>query len=329
MKRQTTKVRRHSRSQVLEVRVMSRRIAWFTCLRFLKHGMKFAVILAILGAAGWGVWYGVQKAFYQNPDFSLREIDLNPNPVLDHEGFVDAAGISLPTNLFGIHVEEAAERLKKLPAVADAKVERHLPDKLFVRVTARVPKAWISCPSAGFAGKREAGGLLVDRDGFVFACPKMALADAAKLPVVEISRLDQTPISVGKKFDHPELARCFRLMDAATESDPQACESVELIRQTNEWSLALVTKEGTVATFGLADHARQIANLRAALDHAARQGYLIKTINLIPKENVPITVQEDTPKAPAPATAPIPPPSPEQLRQNKRDRDRSALLNRG
>ncbi|MFT4175421.1 MAG: FtsQ-type POTRA domain-containing protein [Luteolibacter sp.] len=329
MKRHTTKVRRRSRSQVLEVRVMSKRIAWFACLRFLKRCTKLAVVLAILGAAGWGIWLGVQKAFYQNPEFSLREIDLNPNPVLDHRGFVDAAGISLPTNLFDINVEEATERLKSLPAVAEAKVERHLPDKLHVRITAREPKAWIACPPAGVEARRVVGGLLVDLEGFVFRCPEGALETARKLPVIEVSSLEGHPLEVGKTFDHPELARCFRLMDAAMENDPLACESVESIRQANAWSLALVTKEGTVATFGLADHTRQMANLRSALDHAARQGYAIKTINLIPRENVPITVQEEIQKTPIPAAAPTPPPSPRELRQNKRDRDRNALLNRG
>ena len=74
---------------------------------------------------------------------------------------------------------------------------------------------------------------------------------------------------------------------------------IESIRPVNDWSLLLVTRQGTSATFGLGDHERQIESLRAALDHAGEKGYLIDTINLIPKYNIPITLRDEAapPKA--------------------------------
>ena len=85
MKRKTANRRLHHRN-VLEVRVMSPRIAWFGLLRFFAVLAKLACLAAVLTGIGWGVWRGIHHAFYQNPDFRLRVIDLNPNPVIDEPG---------------------------------------------------------------------------------------------------------------------------------------------------------------------------------------------------------------------------------------------------
>lgn len=144
-KRQTTKPRRNqTRPRVLEVRVLSPRIAWFSFLKILGKLTKLACILAVITGIGWSVWQGIQRAFYENPDFRLQLIDLNTNPVIDEVGVVEAAGIDLTASLFEIDVTAVAEKLKALPAIADARAERHLPGKLLVRITPRLPQAWIS-----------------------------------------------------------------------------------------------------------------------------------------------------------------------------------------
>lgn len=329
MKRQTSKLRRHSRSQILEVRVMSPRIAWFGCLKFLKGTGKVLAILALLGGLGWGIRVGVQRALYQNQEFRLQTIDLNANPVIDETALIEKTGISLPANLFEIDIKAVAEKLETLPGVACATAERHLPGTLVVRITPRIPRAWISVESANLVAHRQAGDMLVDHQGIVYPCPPLQLETATKLPVIQLSTIGRNGITPGKKIDQPELEPCIRLLDAACENDPLAIESIDTIRQANDWSLTLITRQGTIATFGLADHSRQVSNLRAALDHAAQKGYDIKTINLIPKQNVPITLKEDGPVPPALSAAdPAPQPTPAQVRQDRSARDRDALLNR-
>ncbi len=61
------------------------------------------------------------------------------------------------------------------------------------------------------------------------------------------------------------------------------------------------------------------------MDHADRKGYVLGTINLIPKHNVPITLRAE---APAPKATPVAEPSREEIRQDKRSRDLQNLLNR-
>ena len=324
-KQRTSKSRRRTRSKVLEVRVMSPRIAWFNFLRFAGSLVKSACVLAVVTGIGWGIWQGIQHAFYNNPDFRLQVIDLNTNPVIDEAGLVETAGIDLTASLFDISVDDVTNRLNQLPQISSARVERHLPGTLVVRVIPRVPMAWISCPDAGFSGTRNAGDMLIDHEGFAYPCPERQLADAVNLPVVHLPVSEKSPIVPGRSISQPELKHCFQLLDTAREADPAAAHWIESIRQANDWSLLLVTRDGTEATFGIGDHERQIQRLRAAMEHASEEGYVIGTINLIPKHNVPITLREE--KA-APKAVPVSEPTAEDLRKDRRSRDLNKLLNR-
>jgi len=327
MKRKTYKHRSLSSQSVLHVRVMSPRIAWFNFLKVVGMFIKIACVLAVLGAAGWGVWRGINYAFYTNPDFRLKIIDLNTNPVIDELGVATTSCIDLsaPPSLFDIDVKEVCQKLKALPAISDAHAERHLPGTLLVRVTTRTPRAWIRCPATGLKETRHAGCLLVDSDGIAYPCPQSQEEAAATLPIFELPASTEHPIVPGSKIQLTELENCFHLLESAHQADADAPHWIESIRQVNDWSLCLLTRQGTKATFGLGDHGRQIESLRAALDHAGEKGYLIDTINLIPKNNIPITLRDggSPPKAVTVSTTASATGS-----ENHRNRDLNHPLNR-
>ena len=301
MKNKSTASRRHSRQNVLQVRVMTPRIAWLGFLGFFGSLTKLACVVAILAALGWGVWRGMQVAFYRNPDFRLQVIDLNANPVIDELRVASVIGIDLTSNpsLFDVDVSNATEQLKALPEITDAKLERHLPDTLVVRVTPRVPKAWIRCAEAGISEVRKTGGLLVDQDGVAYQCPESQINSTLRLPVIDLPASEDAKPAAGKRIEQPELGYALALIKAICEVDAGGMQWIDSIRQANKWSLELVTRDGTTALFGLGDHRRQIENLRAALAHAGSRGYVIDSINLIPKYNTPITIRSEVqpPKA--------------------------------
>lgn len=301
MKNKSTASRRHSRQNVLQVRVMTPRIAWLGFLGFFGSLTKLACVVAILAALGWGVWRGMQVAFYRNPDFRLQVIDLNANPVIDELRVASVIGIDLTSNpsLFDVDVSNATEQLKALPEITDAKLERHLPDTLVVRVTPRVPKAWIRCVEAGISEVRKTGGLLVDQDGVAYQCPASQINSTLRLPVIDLPATEDAKPAAGKRIEQPELGYALALIKAICEVDADGMQWIDSIRQANKWSLELVTRDGTTALFGLGDHRRQIENLRAALAHAGSRGYVIDSINLIPKYNTPITIRSEVqpPKA--------------------------------
>ena len=287
--------RHPARRNMLEVRVMSPRIAWFGFLKCAGRMTKLAGGLAVLAALGWLSWRGIQRVLYQNPDFRLQVIALNANPAIDELGLAAAAGIDLTANpsLFDLDLKELDRKLRRLPAIADVRVERRLPGTLAVTVTPRIPQAWVTCPAAGLTATRRSGALLVDREGVAYPCPEAQLESSLTLPVIRLPASADPVVGAGGKIRQPELESCFRLLEAAGEADGGAPQWIESVRQANEWSLLLVTRGGTAATFGLGDHVRQFQALRAALDHAGEKGYQIDTINLIPKYNIPITLRED------------------------------------
>jgi len=282
-----------------------------SCFKLLFRSFKPLCLLILLAAAGLGVRQGVRWALYDNPDFRLQAVDLNPNPVIDELDFVKLTGINLRANLFQLDLEALTQCLSHLPQLADAQVQRQLPGTLVVRVTARSPRAWIACPAAGLPATRSAGAMLVDEHDIAYPCLPRQLEKVASLPMIVLPARDKQAIAVGKKILQPELQRCLRLLTSANTSDSDAPHWIDTIEQANSWSLRLTTSGGTVATLGLSDHARQVANLRAALRHAEIKGYAMATINLIPKENVPVTIA--TAHLAAPVTTPDPQPDPEPI----------------
>jgi hypothetical protein len=324
-KKKSSKPRRRKHTSILQVRVVSPRIVWFEFLKYAGKLTKLACILAVVTGIGWGIWQGIQHAFYQNPDFRLQVIDLNPNSVMDEAGLVEAAGIDLTSSLFEIDVDQLTDQLNHLPEISSARVERHLPGTLVVRVIPRTPQAWITCPKSGISETRKAGAMLVDHDGVAYRCPARQLDKALDLPMVRLPASEEHPIVSGKPVGHPELKHCFQLLKSAGESDPDSIQWIESVTQINEWSLLLVTRDGTEATFGIGGHEQQIQRLRAAMDHASSKGYAIGTINLIPKRNIPITLRGESQ---APRAIPVSEPSAAEIREDRRSRDLKNLLNR-
>jgi hypothetical protein len=328
MKRNSTRHHRATRQNVLHLRVVSPRIVWFGFLRYTGGIFKFAALLTVLGGIGWASWRGIQHVFYQNPDFQLKVIDLNPNPVVDELDVAEIAGIDLTKSpsLFQIDASRALQKLNALPAVTEAKVERHLPDTLVVRITPRTPQAWITTSDIT-NNTRGTDSLLVDTLGVAYPCPANQLESAILLPVIQLDADPAHELLPGKPVTHPSFRHCLSLLEAAREADPQSPQWIDSIRQANKWSLVLTTRNETRATFSLGDHVQQMERLRASLDHASEKGLAIGSINLIPKHNVPVTLRTDMPLA-APRAIPVVIEEELPAADTRRTRDLNTILKR-
>lgn len=326
MRQRTSKTRRHRHHvKVLKSEVMSPRIAWFNFLDFLRSLGKIALILALLLAAAYGIRAAIEHTFHRNPDFQLKAINLNPNDVLDEAELVELLEINLAANIFDFDVDALEAKLLEQPAIASARVGRNLPGTLDFQITTRKPAAWIACPEKGFPARRSVDSLLVDHDGFAYYCPPGQEEVSQPLPILALSHDNEHPIQAGKPLTHPQYKQILRLLKTFVSQCPDGLPMVESISQANEWSLELKTRGGTIATFGLGDHDRQITYLGRALDHAQRKGYEIATINLIPRRNVPITVNANT--AP-PRAITVDLEALEETPARSQDKDLRTLLNR-
>ncbi len=326
MRKRSSKHRSSRRKvRTLSADVISPRIAWFAFLGILGKTLKLAALVLVLCAAGFGIHLAIQKTFRENPDFRLQAIQLNENSVFDEVGLAEALSLDLSGNIFGFDLHTLERKLLEYPAISEAKISRVLPGTLDVKLKTREPIAWIAGPSTANELERVAGALVIDKDNFAYPCPPGQLGLASSLPFILLSEMPKDGIQESTVLDSPGLNHCRHLLDAISEKFPGDLASIESISQKNKWSLNLETRDGTQATFGLGDHQRQLEYLRKGLYHAHREGYEIDTINLIPRQNVPITLRGD----PAPPRAIVVQEiTPAEARRNRTRDDLQNLLNR-
>lgn len=325
-KRKTSRVRRKQkrRPQVLELRVISRRIVWIEVADWIKKLFKLALVGAAVAGLVWAIGLGLRRAFLDNGDFRISLVDLNENPVMDELRLIELGGIDLNGSIFQIDVSELEDRLAGLPELAMAKVERELPGTLRVRVGARVPVAWIEVPDHGLNGGDSSGGLLVDPNGVLFPCRGMMSESAAGLPVIVVTDPGPLQPQAGELCKEEELHRGLAMLRLAGEIRGMDGVGIARVEQANEWSILVTTACGIEATLGLGDHRRQFTDLVTAHEHAGTKGYQIATIDLIPELNIPITLSS----APPPRAIPVPEPENEPAAPSRQRQDLEALLNR-
>ena len=286
--------------KVLKSEVMSPRIAWFNFLDAIKTFTKVVLLLAVIAAAGYGIQKAIEHTFHDNPDFRLQVINLSPNDVMDEADLVAHLDMDLSANIFDFDVQLMQDALLEIPAISEAKVERELPGTLNFTIKTRQPLAWINSHAAPQDNAtRRIGGLLIDQKGFTYSCPSKQFAQAQHLPVILLTEDPHHPIVAGLEFKHPQYRRCAKLLASFSATFPEDVSMIEAIYQENPWSMILQTRTGTLATFGLEEHQRQLDYFDKALQHSQKKAYEIETINLIPKQNIPITVNasEEPPRA--------------------------------
>jgi len=313
-------------SSILEVRVSSPRLVWLGFCGILVRAIKLGFLTAVVAAIGWASHQGYKRVVLDNPDFQLRVIDLNDNPVIDERGLVALTGLDLTSNITRVDSAGMTQTLLDQPAITTARIERHLPDTLVVRVTTREPLAWVAMDTSDFPAERTIGGLLIDANFVPYPCPELQFEKNLLLPIIVLKKDPENPITPGTALRHETLRQCARLLDNAFHLTPELVASLDTLDQPNAWSIRAITRDGTEAIFGLRDHPRQLARLHAALAHAESSSRELATINLIPRENVPITLKSDpAPPRAIPVEEPI---TAADAGRERRKSDLDSLLNR-
>ncbi|WP_353568543.1 cell division protein FtsQ/DivIB [Haloferula sargassicola] len=278
---------------------MSPRIFWFDFRRALVSGLRW-ILLASLALAGVGaLWLGFERGLLKNDEFRLRELTMNDNAALSEARLLQVTGIDLDGSVFDCNPREIREKLMSLPEVQSARVSRSFPGSLAIEITARQPVLWVACQEEGRLARDPASGLLVDRDGLLFPCTAAMWEEAEGLPVIELEK-EPFPLEAGMKVEHESFLRGMRLLAEARSASPEADEWIDTIRQYKGWGSQLVTRGGTVATFGHRDLKRQMNDFLTACEHAAGTGRKIATIELVGRRNIPVTFQIEGQAPPAP-----------------------------
>lgn len=321
-KKRTTRVRHSKELTRLQVNILSPRIVWFTFLKSCRRLVKFALLVAFGVTAIWGIRELIQYGLVENKEFKLAAIELTPNAAIDERRLIKLANIDINGSLFECDADKIEATLRAMPEIAGASVRREFPGTLVVEVIAREPYAWVSGTEAGIPARDPEQGLVVDRLGFVFHCPEPMLSKASMLPAFQLGNGGE-PLAAGKRISHPEYNHLRDLYRVACRQMSGAEAWIYSLRQDRKWSLELVSRDGTTATFGLGNHERQVTDFKDILDHARETGDQIASVNLIPERNIPVILRGDSPPRAILINEPGPVPAP-----NRRARDLQNLLNR-
>ncbi len=156
--------------------------------------------LALVGLLVLGYW------LLTAPNFLISQVKLNGSHFLDVPGVIAQTGVD-KTNVFLLDEKAVADKLKQLPYVLDAKVEKALPNQLNVQVVERQEAVNWKIGSTNY---------LVDKEGMVLEAVPTLPDEAAKFPV--INSLDNRELKVGDKVDAVAVQSVQLLLPGLTQN---------------------------------------------------------------------------------------------------------------
>lgn len=279
---------------MLELRVNSPRILLCDAVKLSGRLIKLLIVAAIVIAIGVAGRIGYQNLFIENQDFALKEMSLETGSgseprFLTRARIVEMTSIEESGSIFAFDVDEVEGQLLALPEIASARVDRRLPGTLKIKITERIPVAWLACPSRGIEERNISNGLLVDKFGIAFPCATARLANyAANLPVVFAGDLPDGAIVEGQKINHEGLKSA---LEFAIKADTilDGSDLPDWVMVKDEITLEMRTVGGTHCIVSYFEPDSQLVRLKNLSMYARDSGRQLATINLIPKRYVPVT----------------------------------------
>lgn len=309
----------------------------------LRTGFLALVVLLAVGSAAWGVWAGgsalISKFFINNPEYAVEAVEVLSDGPLDRDKILAMAGLSVGQNIFLADLHGARRRIASLPQVEDARIVRHLPRSISIRIRVRKPVAWIA-PAPGSPGDslaREA--FLVDARGFVF--PDMD-TEVSHLSLPFIYGCPELPVRPGQALTSRESLAAIEFLRLTADTPLGVRLQVQHIDLSRRYCMLVTDRRKSVYQFGIETEGlrSQLDQLAALLDAADAEGKRIQSANLMMRRNIPVVFAGTPPLAPSPqivTTAPgapgvSPPPRetvrPAQASVSQRERRPAAAVRR-
>ena len=310
--------RRPARGQhVLDVLVKSSRQQKMERARRWRRGLQWGGLAATLVIAAVSSRQAVARYFWHNPDLRLAHgTTITTNVSLTHDEILRHARLDEQTHVYDVDLRAVREQLEALPGVRQASVTRELPGRLFITVEERLPAMWLSCDSPKLrtlTTDPTLGACLIDAEGHLFHCTELR-PDLLRLPVLHLRKLNH--LQPGARLTLAPVQSGLDLLRRLRSAlGPRGLDVTE-IDAPNDWSLIAKFTNDLTVTFGCEDISRQVDRLLRIVDSPAAAGRQLRTVNLLPRKNVPVTFAEgdaetDTVRPPTPAPPPPRPSSPE------------------
>lgn len=245
------------------------------------------LLLTTLTAAGVATHFAMErlltKALYTNPEYALKEVTIATRGDFSQRQIRQAAGVNLGDNLWTIDLVRVQRNIERLPYVAEARVEKHLPGKLIIKITERNPIVKVTSVTSDL-GRPEV--LYIDRDQYVVFKPRPG--EAAR-PLPEITGLRNRDLDAGQRMTQPEVVVAINLLKQLETTTLGSALDVQTIDIGQPLSLKVTTRDGAVIYFRLDFLGQQIHRLQEILEYAQTSNRQIRSVDLTLDRNVPVT----------------------------------------
>jgi cell division septal protein FtsQ len=245
--------------------------------------------IALLSGVSWSTHslmrLVLERFVYQNEKFTLQEIQLDLRGNIVRRQVLEAAGVRAGQNLMRINLAEVQKSIQTLPYVAEAQVERVLPNKLILRVTERLPAMMVRGTALG---QKNEEIFYIGWEGTVMR-PRAGETPQA-LP--EIIGLRWNDLEEGLRLNRKEINAALEFLKALNQMPLRSVCEVKTIDVSQPMILRVTTTQGYHVTFREDFYSIQLNRLAEIIDYAASRYWLLNTIDLTPSRNVPVTYRE-------------------------------------
>jgi cell division septal protein FtsQ len=266
----TTTRKRHSRKQVVQM------LVWCS--------LVLAMIVAVGAGLHFGIALALDRILYTNPRYDLTKIEIEPRGHFSEGQIRQAAGLEPGLNLWTLNLRQIAHDLEKLPYVSNAKVERRFPDTVTILIHERVPVVKIVGLNIDL-NTRET--FYLDRDGVVLK-PREDEEPPLLPEIIGLAPAD-AELESGMTLDQSSLKRAMEILDEIDHSQLHTSIDIRTIDLSNPLSITMVTRQDMTIIFRLDCIDQQLQRLVQIVNYPDFQQRQIRTVDLTPDSNVPVT----------------------------------------
>ncbi|MFN7138453.1 MAG: cell division protein FtsQ/DivIB [Limisphaerales bacterium] len=291
--------RRREREHLLDVKLRSQQLR-AARFRFAGIACTFLFVALTVGFVLWrGGEYLLNRFVYENEAFTIRQVEVQTDGVIDPMHIRSWAMLQRNQNLLALDLAKVKRDLELVPVLREASVERVLPNTLKINVSERTAVAQIPTLRLKPGGGYEQIIYHIDESGFVFHPLDPRLRARPLDPVQEqlpiISGVDARELRPGRRVDSRQLLGALQMLVEFEHSSMFGFVEVQRVDLGVPEILHVYTMQGSEIFFALENYDQQLRRWRLVYDQTQRWGKAIGSLDLSIANNLPLKLVEVTP----------------------------------
>lgn len=278
--------RQRRQQHLLDVKVRSHKATQHRNRRVLVIVSKIVLVAGICVGLYFGLQLGARRLFFENPDYSLNQIDVQTDGTLQRDQVLKATGLREGENIFRVNLARVQSLLQQLPQVDEVQVVRKMPGEIDIRIVERKPVAWITSEKQISDPFASDVAFLMDARG-VLMREKKLLPEYLGLPL--ITGCTSESLEAGKVVESTEAKAALDLLRLSTRSFMQTRFQIREIDISKGYCLLVSDKNHTRVTFGFNNLDAQLQRLEQFLVYSDDSRRELETVNLLVQRNTPVT----------------------------------------